>query len=139
MSRRAGFVRSRRMPISLAVLAGLFVIMGSVALFEIVRAALHGSARIDPTPVYLLLGIGLLRRHETWRKLAICVVVAMSVVELLGIRLVLASPNAPMTLAGLRIQDLGAGVIVIVAEIILVLTVVQLRILMRRPAREAMS
>jgi hypothetical protein len=63
-----------KQPISLIVVAALFILIGAGAVWDIASDLVRGRVDLDLTAISLFIGIGLLRRQERWRRCALLVI-----------------------------------------------------------------
>ena len=131
--------RTGRMPVSLAAYAVLLVVVGVASVVDVVDGARKGEARINLAVFCAFFGIGILRRSNTWRRLTVLFAFLLGFIACASFTLAFfVSARPEVEVLGRRIPNAGPAWCLVGSGVVLVFTMIELWILMRRPARDAM-
>lgn len=123
-------------PVSLKVVAALFILSGVASLIEIAVALWHGRVSVNFGVIGIFIGTGLLRLHPTWRMWPLVSIwIALIVAPIFGILVLAGDSRLDYQLFGLTAgrASTSAGFIAALAFFLIVLW--QYRVLTRRDIR----
>ena len=83
------FGKNMKRPISLILVAALFLLVGVGAIWQMVTQTSSGHVFINPLALIILVGIGLLRLSSFWRLCALVCVLLLFIVVVMGLLMTL--------------------------------------------------
>jgi hypothetical protein len=127
----------RPRPGMVSVIGWVMIALGILGIVEMIWKFAHDAWSINLGVVSIVLGCGLLRGSEDWRKWTLAYLWFNVVVCVIALPVVLFAPRlrATLTLAGHRADDLGRPLALVTLGVSLALCLAALRILTREPVR----
>ena len=130
-------VSNQPAPLSLKVVAGLFILGGICSAIEVVLSLMHGHISINFGVLGLFIGTGLLRFSRGWRTCALVFLwIALIGVPIVALMFLTVSGQLDFVLFGQKAGHVSVGFALVTAAVAFVLALWQYRVLNRPDIRK---
>jgi hypothetical protein len=129
--------QQQSVPLSLKIVAALFVLGGISSIIEVITSLTQGTLNLNFGVLGLFIGIGLLRLSRPWRTCALVFLwIAMIGIPLIAIFFMIASGPLDFTLFGQKVGQASKGLGILLAIVVFALAVWQYWVLTRPEVRK---
>ncbi len=133
-------VSNQPAPLSLKVVAGLFILAGICSAIDVVVSLMHGHISINFGVLGLFIGPGLLRFSRGWRTCALVFLwIALIGVPIVALLFMTARGPLDFKVFGQKVGHVSIGFGLVMAAVAFVLTLWQYRVLNRPDIRKLFS
>jgi len=128
--------KQQSVPLSLKIVAALFVLGGISSIIEVIMSLTQGTLNLNFGVLGLFIGIGLLRLSRLWRTCALVFLwITMIGIPIIAIIFMTASGPLDFTLFGQKVGQAPKGLGIVLAVVVFALAVWQYWVLTRPEVR----